>query len=268
MSGKHGSDRDAEPDVHLRSALERLERPAARPEFRAALKERFLAEAVAGGASQAAISARSAPSSGRRLVLLGVALVAAAGIVLTLFLKKERAPVWRVHGESSATSVLVDGLAVRVDDTALLVQALGSARELEVRGGHLRLCVRDEVWIQLADGTRLSQMRFAAAGPYQAKTDRGSLAVLTLPAFGGRGMRVITEDFDLEVVGTTFAVDVYASGSCLCTLEGSVECRPAGAAAAKSVGSGQMCFAFRDRSTPLWGTASESHLEPLRSLGE
>ncbi len=264
------SRRDADLDGDLRSALDHLERPAARPEFRAALKERFLAGAAAESAASAPQSARSASATPprRRLVLLGAALAAAAAVVLTLFLTKVRAPAWRVHDASSATSVVVDGVALRVDDRGLLAEALGSARELEVRGGILRLCVRDEAWIEIADGTRLSQMKFAAAGPYQVKTDRGSLAVSTLPAFAGRGMRVLTDDFDLQVTGTAFAVDVDALGSCLCTLEGSVQCRPAGATAGKSVASGQMCFAYHDGSAPLWGAAHASHLEPLRALRE
>ncbi|MCY2959739.1 MAG: FecR domain-containing protein [Planctomycetota bacterium] len=268
---------DGQVDPELQRALERLGRPRARPEFRSALKERFLAGAVELAATSEASAPRASTGDGarsssgsppprRRLVLLVSALAAAAAVVLTLFLTKVRAPVWRVDRASTASSVLVDGIAIPLDDEARLAQALGSARELEVRGGSLRLCVRDEAWIQLAEGTRLSQMKFAAAGPYQLRTDHGSLAVATLPDFSGRGMRVVTEDFDLQVTGTVFGVDVDAAGSCLCTLEGSVQCHPAGGAVAKPVPSGQMCFSYRDRRAPAWGAAHEAHLVPLREL--
>lgn len=267
MNDVRGTRGDPEPDAELRGALEHLERPAARAEFRAALEQRFLAGA-GDAAPEPTIEPRApaAASPRRGLYLLGVALAAAAAVVLTLFLAKSRAPTWRVHGASDATSVVVDGIPLRADDTARLVEALGSARELEVRGGRLRLCVRDEAWIELAPGTRLSQMKFAAAGPYQVRTDHGSLAVSTLPAFSGRGMRVLTADFDLQVTGTSFAVDVDEAGSCLCTLEGSVQCLPAGESQAQAVAAGRMCFAYRDRSPAKWGSAHESHLSPLRGL--
>lgn len=247
------------PDPKLHRALTALERPPARPEFRAALRERFLA----GAAHEVA---PAAPAPRRRLALLAGALAAAAALVVTLFLTRPRAAVWQVHAASTATAVLVDGIAFRLDDPAPLVEALGTARELEVQGGTLRLGVRDEVWIELADDARLSQMKFAAAGPYQARAERGSLRVATLPAFGGRGMRVTTADFDLQVTGTVFGVDVSDAGSCLCTLAGSVRCDPTGAPGAGPVAEGRMCFVYRDGAAPLWGAAHARHLEPLRHL--
>ncbi len=298
----HGA-RGSEPDADLRRVLGALDRPAARPEFRAALRERFLAgadveaprdqrlDAVSPASRPASTPPRDAstpssraatperrsaatperraaetPRSPRRLVLLAGALAAAAAIVLTLFLTRPRTALWRVHADSSATAVLVDGVALRMDDTARIGEALLTARELEVVSGTLRLCVREEAWIELAPGTKLSQMKFAAAGPYQLRTDRGSLAVATLPAFGGRGMRVLTDDLDLMVTGTIFGVDVDAQGSCICTLEGSVRCDAAGGQGPRPVESGRMCYAYRGRSEPTWKAAHEPHLKPLRDL--
>ncbi len=268
--------RAAEVPADLRRALEHVERPAARPAFRADLKERFLAGAVDAGAAtttpQATVAnapptRRSvAPPPRRHLVLLAGALVAAAAVVLTLFLTKVRAPLWRIHGSSTATEVIVDGIAMDRTDEARLVKAIGSARELEVHGGTLRLCVRDEAWLELADGTRLSKMRFAATGAYELHTDTGSLGVATLPAFAGRGMRIHTMDMALSVTGTVFAVDVDAESTCLCTLEGSVMCDPAGGNGPVPVPAGRMCFAFRDRRPPEWQPAYEPHLRPLRPL--
>lgn len=293
MHGRGAS--GGEPDLELRRVLGGLERPAARPEFRAALRERFLAEASDASTADPRLDAASsamrtsakpsesastpfgkaptssreaddAPQPRRRVVWIAAALTAAAAIVLTVFLTRPRTALWRVHGDSSATTVLIDGVPLRVDDTARLVEALLVARELETVGGNLRLCVRDEAWIELAPGTKLSQMKFAAAGPYQVRADRGSLAVATLPTFGGRGMRVLTDDVDLQVTGTIFGVDVDARGTCLCTLEGSVRCIPIGGQAPKPVDGGHMCYAYRDKSEPKWGAAYEPHLTPLREL--
>lgn len=262
--GRDHGRRDAEPGPDLRRALQQLERPAARPEFRAALRERFLdvGEERPGTATPAARAGAPPP---RRLLLLAGTLAAAAAIVLTMLLTKSRAPLWRVHPSSTASTVVVDGIALRGDDAASLVAALETARELEARGGTLRVCVRDEAWIEITDGTRLSQMKFAAAGPYQVRTDTGSLAVATLPAFAGRGMRVVTQDVDVQVTGTTFAVDVDAEGSCVCILEGTVRCQPAGETL-RPVAAGEMCFSFRNRAAPVWGPACEPHLEHLRGL--
>jgi len=264
-------DREAEVDADLRRALAHVERPAARPEFRAALREQFLSGAAvpdAPSASRPSPAANEAapPPKPRRLFLLVGALAAAAVVVTVLTLTKSRAPLWRIHPSSTAESVIVDGIPLRLDDPAKLVSALGVARELEVRGGTLRVAVRDEAWIEVADGTRLSQMKFAAAGPYHVRTDRGSLGIATLPAFSGRGMRVLTEDFDLQVTGTTFGVDVDDSGSCLCVLDGTVQCRPAGSTGSRPVAAGELCFSYRDRRPPSWTAAYEPHLTPLRGL--
>lgn len=256
MNGERDPRDEVEPD--LRRALEHARRPVARPEFRAELGRRFL-----DGAARAPVDRPR-----RRLALVVAAVSVAAAVVVALFLTRERAPTWRVHPASTVATVVVDGVAIPIADGARLVDALGTAREVEVRGGTLRVGVRDEAWIELGDGTRLSQMRFPAAGAYQARADSGSLRVATLPKFGGRGMRVLTADFDLQVVGTTFGVDVDARGSCLCTLDGTVECKPVGEKAMRAVGGGAMCFARHDGGAPTWGTAHEAHLGPLRSLRE
>lgn len=264
-------DRESEVDAELRRALAHLGRPAARPEFRAALREQFLSGTAAHDAARASRAgpgahATAPPPKPRRLFLLVGALAAAAAVVTVLALTKSRPPLWRIHPSSTAESVIVDGIPLRLDDGEKLVSALGVARELEVRGGTLRVAVRDEAWIEVADGTRLSQMKFAAAGPYHVRTDRGSLGIATLPAFSGRGLRVLTEDFDLQVTGTIFGVDVDGEGSCLCVLEGTVQCRPAGSAGSRPVAGGDLCFSYRDRRPPSWNAAHEAHLSPLRAL--
>lgn len=269
--------RAADVPADLRRALEHVERPSARPAFRADLKQRFLAGAIDSAVATSQPTSRptparspsaNAPAPRRHLLLLAGAMVAAAAVVLTLFLTKVRAPLWRIHGSSTATQVIVDGIAIDRADEARLVKAIGAARELEVHGGTLRLCVRDEAWLELADGTRLSQMRFAATGAYELRTDTGSLGVATLPAFAGRGMRIHTADLALSVTGTVFAVDVDAETTCLCTLEGSVMCEPAGGAGPAPVTAGRMCLAFRDRRPAEWMPAYEPHLRPLRDLRE
>ncbi|MBL8863739.1 MAG: hypothetical protein JNK02_17250 [Planctomycetes bacterium] len=270
-----------EPDAALARALAHLERPSARPEFRAAVRARFLAAEPgvgAQGGGPGASAEHGAPGQGaptsvpdasparRNLVFLAGALAAAAAIVLTLFLARSRAPVWTVHPSTTASVVRIDGVVLSIADSARVATALLAARELEVDSGTLRLGVRGEAWLELGPGTRLSQMKFAPAGPYQLRTDRGSLAVATLAPFGRRGLRVLTDDFEVQVTGTVFGVDVDETGSCVCTLEGTVRCDPAGAEPARSVEAGSMCFAWRDRRAALWGVAHAEHLAPLRAL--
>jgi ferric-dicitrate binding protein FerR (iron transport regulator) len=161
---------------------------------------------------------------------------------------------------------MIDGLALRTDEVERIVQALVAAREVEVAGGTLRLAVRGEALLELGPGTRLAQMKFAPAGPYQAKVERGSLGVATLAPFGRRGMRVLTEDFEVTVAGTAFIVDIDATGSCVCVLEGRVRCDPTGDEPSREVEAGGLGFARRDRAPATWGPAHADHLEPLREL--
>lgn len=294
-------EQDPPRDRELEQALELVARPTARPEFRAALRERFLAGAVESGPS-ASSAVRREPASvpgaeprgaesrrdelhtaelhaveslrtdrrprRGRLVLLAAALATAAAVVLTVFLNRPRPAVWTVLDGTSATSVVVDGRTLDAADRPALAAALLSAREVEVRGGALRVRVRDEALLELAAGTRLSQMQFAAAGPYQLRTDHGSLAVATTPAFGQRGLRILTEDFAVAVTGTRFSVDVDAHGSCVCCLEGTLACTPATTKTPTPISAGQMCFSSRDRSPPHFGAAFAEHLRPVERLPE
>jgi hypothetical protein len=287
--------RAAEVPADLVRLLQHVQRPAARPEFRATLREAFLAGAAAAGpvdartAPERTVPARTAPvhtapartapartapvhtapvRPRRHLLLLAGALTAAAVIVLILQLTRTRAPLWIIHGSSTADSIVVDGIAMTLGDGERLTRAISTARELEVHGGPLRLCVRDETWIELADGTRLSQMQFAAAGPYRLRADRGSVRIATLPAFAGRGLRIVTPDLDASVTGTAFAVDVNDECSCVCTLEGSVDVQPDSQKTATPVTAGHRCLVYRDRDRgPVeWQSAFEQHLAPVRAL--
>jgi ferric-dicitrate binding protein FerR (iron transport regulator) len=109
-------------------------------------------------------------------------------------------------------------------------------------------------------------MQLAAAGPYQMRTDHGSLAVATMPAFGQRGLRILTEDFTVAVTGTRFAVDVGPDGSCVCCLAGTLTCTPAATKSAAAITAGQRCFSARDRSAPDFGAAFAEHLQPVERL--
>jgi len=267
------SRQDPQQDPDLERALELVQRPSARPEFRAALRERFLAGAAEGGSherppSDVAVRRVARAPRRSRLVLLAGALAAAAAIVLTVFLSRPRPAVWTVLDGTSATSVVVDGRPIDAANRVALAAALVSAREVEVRGGALRLRVRDEALMELADGTRLSQMQINAAGPYHLRTDHGSLAVATTPAFGQRGMRILTEDFAVSVTGTRFAVDVDSHGSCLCCLSGTLDCTPATEKTPTAISAGGRLFASRDRSPPDVGAAFAEHLRPVEQLRE
>ncbi len=247
-------------DPELERALRGVERPSARPEFRAALKQRFVAS------DEAAPAPEPAPRRRFGLVLLGGALAAAAAIVLVFLLKRAPEPTWVVLDGSGTGSVRIDGRPFDGADRQGVADALLSAREIETSTTPLRVLLRDEMVLELGPRTRLSQVRLAAAGAWSLRADAGSLRVATGPRFGGRGLAVHTADLALDVTGTIFAVDVDDHGSCVCCLEGSVACKPDGSDAARPVESGRMCFAYRDRSAPSWGAGYEPHGRPLAAL--
>lgn len=277
-----------EHDEALERALRLVAPPAARPEFKSELRGRFLAAdgvpesapiasidaARDSGRGTATGSARDdAGSAGRdtvrrRFPLVPLFVLAAAAAVVALFFSVgESVQPWRVIDARGSGMVVVDGIEIDPDDAARFERALASARSIDTRLRELRMVRGSEVVLDLGPGTRLAQIRFPAAGPYSLFTDAGSLRVATGDAFGGKKLRVQTRDLDLDVVGTVFAVDVEAEGSCVCCLEGSVAVQPKAEAAAKPVEPGRMCFASSDRThAVVWGASMPAHSAPLETL--
>jgi hypothetical protein len=282
-------------DPALERALRGVEPAQARAGFRAELRQRFLdvsqlapgphaavdaagpARAVQdraaqdranqGRATQGRELGREAGHAAprRRIALLVAPLAAAAALVLFLLLDRPRPRVWEVLDGTSAGVCLVDGRRFDTREREPLCEALASASEIDSLDATLRLAVRDEALVELAPRTRVSAARFSAAGAWTLRADEGSLRIATLPGFRGRGLTVHTPDLDVRLSGTALAVDVEPQGTCVCCLEGTLDCRPDGCEPGP-VASGAMCFGYRDRRPAARGAAYEPHVAPLREL--
>jgi hypothetical protein len=257
-------------DEPLERLLAKAKGPPARPEFKARLRDEFLA-----GALEAAPTERSPlralppaiPERSRGFPFLWLWVLAASVTFIVYFVvSRESDPKWRVIEAPASGIVVVDGVRVEVGDRTRFIDLLQTARELDTQQSTLRLSMRDEVVLELGPATRLSQVSFPAAGPYSLRTETGSLRVSTGPSFHGNNLRVLTDDMEAHVVGTIFAVDVDEKGTCLCCLQGSVSCDAKDGQGAKPIEASKMCFAYRDRKKPAWGAAYEPHVEPLRAL--
>jgi ferric-dicitrate binding protein FerR (iron transport regulator) len=79
---------------------------------------------------------------------------------------------------------------------------------------------------------------------------QGEIRVTTGPAFRGARLAVTTPDALLHVTGTTFAVILEPSGTCVCVFEGSVDVGRRSGASMEAVPEGHLRYVFRDGSMP------------------
>jgi len=264
-----------EPDPEIESALELVQRPAARPEFKADLQGRFLAAAQAS----AQISSSSqgsfplpAAAAGRRRMLLRVGGLLAAGMLIAVgfFFLQSPAPRWSVLDLGAGSIVHADGVPVASEDLTALARTLQHAREIEVSQGRLVLRVGDLSLFDLDAGTRVAFAGFDRGfpgKPYEVRAMSGRLRVRTGPGFDGKRMNVKGDVVDAEVSGTALAIDYEEAGTCVCCLHGQVR------VIAKTLGPAprtldpeHMCLVHRDSSEPLWGAPPVHHAEPMRAL--
>jgi hypothetical protein len=212
-------------------------------------------------------SGATVPPRGRIFPFVWPAVLAASvALIMWFVLAGETRARWRILDLESGSPFIVDGRTVDPSDAARLADLLQSAHEIETGEQALRLQLADELVIELAPRTHVSQLTFPASGSWSMRTDSGSVRLATGPGFPGRRLRVLTNEMEVTVTGTSFGIDVLSSGTCLCCLHGVVMCDARDGAASQSVRAGGLGFAYEDGSPAKWGNAFEAHLVPLRDL--
>lgn len=254
----------------LERGLPQLPVPAARPEFKSALRERFLFGAAS--APQVDVMPDERPrherASGGRSWKPWLALAAAACIAVVLWFSKPAPRHWQVLPGSSATIVRVNGDALPAAELELVAAALNDARSVSAEGGSLRLCYRDQYAIDLPAGARVDFASFGNTGgvdPYSLSSAGDALRVVTGPGFHGHELRVRSADALLHVTGTAFAVDNCPDGICICGLAGKIALQRKGAPE-MPLEAGKQCWFPKDGSALGWGDAHEAHIAPVREL--
>ena len=263
MSGEH----ERELELRLRAQAA----PAARPEFRSALRERFLAGAAAAPAvdvlpddDRPAARGRSGPARWKTWVTLA----AAACIAALLWLTKPTPILWKVLPGTSATTVRVDGVRLRVDEPEALARALNDAHSLEAEDGELRLAYSDQYALGLAASVRLA---FGASGStggtdvFSLALEGAALRLVTGPGFRGHDLFLRSGDAVVHVTGTAFAFDNCADGACVCGLHGRIEVSRKGGKPAALEGQRQ-CWIPKDGSELGWGEVHAAHIAPLQDM--
>lgn len=193
-------------------------------DFRARLRAGFVAgtltEADAPSAAAPFPRVHRGPWIQRPALWAPLAAAAALAIVLGV---GGRGPDWEVNAVEGAGVVRVDGVAVSDDALARAIR----------RGGRLQL--DDGVTLEVVAAGQVA-VRFAAGSDVQLtpsparwfdrhaelRVTQGEVYVSTGRDFRGARLAVITPEARAEVLGTSFAVMRFATGTCVCVLEGRV----------------------------------------------
>jgi ferric-dicitrate binding protein FerR (iron transport regulator) len=223
---------DLGPDAaRARDAVRDLPPASADPEFRARLREGFVAGTLTavvpetGDADGDPPRAVAGPRAWWSRPPLWVPLAAAAALALVLGIGNQ-APAWQVTLLEGAGEVSVDGKVYATSDRVALAQALA-------RGGELRLS--PEVAMDLVSAGQVAvgmhpgaAMTLSPAPPRwwdrraRFEVHTGEVFITTGGAFSGAQLVVATREAQVEVVGTTFAVEALPQGTCVCVHEGRV----------------------------------------------
>lgn len=253
---------DEARDRELERLLESVPPPRPNTEFRGRVRERFLAGASAAPPVDVWPDEQRHAAGARagRNWKPWIALAAAAGVAIALYLAKPAPQPWRVLPGSSATTVRVDGEALPAADVDRIILALAAARSVGAEGGSLRLVFRDQYAFEIPAGARVD-----FADPYTLTAQGPALRVVTGPGFPGHELRVRSADANLRVTGTAFAVDNFPEGVCVCGLEGRIALRDQDSAE-WPLEAGKQCFVPTAADPPTWGEARDPHVSPVRDL--
>ncbi|HEU4724618.1 MAG TPA: FecR family protein, partial [Candidatus Eisenbacteria bacterium] len=251
-----------------RDALRDLPPVTAEPAYRAGLKAAFTSGELAGHATAGQASARDVASTdaaterersllplpfpGRHRLWTGMAVAAALVIAVTTGVLNQ-GPAWRVAAVRGGGSILLDGHAHSVADASLIGRRVPPGVRVEVsNGAELDLRADGVLSMQFTGGTDLilppSPPRWFGRRT-ALHVQQGELRVTTGPAFPGAQLEITTPDAMIAVTGTTFAVILERTGTCVCVLEGTVGVGPRGTSPAP-VSSGHLRYVFRDGRPP------------------
>ncbi len=201
-----------------RDAVRALPPLAARPAYRARLREGFVTGTLDTPARVVPLRSRTRP------VWIGVTAAAAAAVVLAFALN--RGPRWEVMGTSGAGAIEVDGRAVPANDAGAVTAALHPGARVRMTGdAELVIQSGHSVAIDVMPGSEVTLPAppprwIARATAGELRT--GELRITTGPGFHGARLAIATPEAGIEVTGTTLAVIREPQGTCVCVLEGTV----------------------------------------------
>jgi ferric-dicitrate binding protein FerR (iron transport regulator) len=217
-----------EPSAEEARVLEQV-RTSPAPAASASFRERIKQEFVSGdfGPSRNVVPLRPARRTHRVRWMAGLA-AATAMMILTLALNQ--APRWTALPSAGSGTLLVDGVALPIHDTAGLTRRLRPGSRLVLQSTQdLDLVSSGLLALQLSPGTEIVLPTppgrwFGRAA--RGSVDHGHLRLTTGRHFDGSRLALTTPDATVHVTGTTLAVIAEPQGTCVCVLEGMAHVRP------------------------------------------
>lgn len=246
--------------LHARNVLRGSPPPPADPAYRARLKESFVLGAIEHPAAGPAEHMEGLPAvislPRRRQSALWTGVAAAAAVLIAVLTGVlNQGPRWTITAAHGEGAVRFDGVPVSLSDAAMIGRRVDSGVQIEVPpGGDVDLRADGVIAMQLTGGTDLtvppSPPRWFGRRS-ELHVREGEIRVTTGPPFRGARLDVMTPDAAVEVTGTTFAVILEPTGTCVCVFEGTVHVGLRDKAAMEAVPGGQRRFVFRDGRDPV-----------------
>jgi ferric-dicitrate binding protein FerR (iron transport regulator) len=256
------------------------EPPRADSAFRGRLREEFVSGRLGGGAERAPegdraerrprldrVPERMPRPWYRRPIPAFAALAAAAMVAVYVGNAANRGPAWTVVEASGSGVVTVDGDPIPIERTDMLADRMKPGVEVEVpETGKLEILSPGTLLVELTPGTKLTipppPPRFLARQG-ELWTRAGLLRITTGPMFAGATLDVHTPDAHTRITGTTVAIIMEETGTCVCVLEGTVHVGPQSGGPMMSIGPGHRGYVFRDGSPPVTDRIRETELVSL-----
>lgn len=248
----------AEAERARESLREGVPRPD--PALRERLKQEFVSGKIAERGRRAPVpeeDPRGIRALGRpwyaRPAFLVPAVGAAAAVVFVTISFLNLGPEWRVAGAKGEGSVQIEGEPIPIGDLGALQSRIRPGVQIGVpEGSELDLVSKGLLAIQVTAGSDVTLPPPPArwlGRDMELHARQGELRITTGPGFRGARLSVHTPDAVVEVTGTTLAVILEPTGTCVCVLEGRVKLARRGVGA-MDVPAGMRGYAFRDRRAP------------------
>ena len=150
-------------------------------------------------------------------LLVGLLFVGLAATIVVLVVRLRASPTWQVLPTSSASPVLVDGVAIDALDRARLGDWMQTAKELDTQAAQLSLQLREYLLCEVGPQTQLAGMKLPPAGDQSMRLVRGTVHVALGSNFPG-ALRIYTDHALVEVRQGTCVIEVTAQGTRVGTL--------------------------------------------------
>jgi hypothetical protein len=178
-----------------------------------------------------------------------------------------RGPAWEVLEASGAGEVRVDGVPIPITRTDLLNDRIEPGVEVEVpETATLEIVSARNLVVELTPGTKLTipppPPRWFDRNS-ELWTRAGILRITTGSAFEGARLDIHTPDALTRLTGTTIAVIMEPTGTCVCVLEGEVKVGRQSGGPMMAIGPGRRGYVFRDGSPLETDSIRESEMVSL-----